>query len=142
MGLLEDVLDEVIYTDEEARLRRLERRVEAAAGAAVSRSDDESSALRQQLAAQHRQILALRATVKALVNTVRDNLIAPGTVDARVLDARIEAAIEDALAPPDHAAEERAALARLVRCPRCGREVPAASTTITAAGTVCDRCAA
>jgi hypothetical protein len=83
-----------------------------------------------------REIVMLRAAVTVLVNTLRDT----GVVDARLLDARLEAALEEATAPPQQAPQPAPAQTFLI-CLRCREQKPASTTTMTADGPMCDPCA-
>jgi hypothetical protein len=93
---------------------------------------------------EEREIVMRRAALTVLVNTSRDTNV----IDPRLLDARLEAAMEEATAPPPTppplgrfvAAQQQAqATIPPVTCIRCCRQVPAASTTMTADGPACDR---
>jgi hypothetical protein len=77
----------------------------------------------------------LRAAVTVLVNTLRDTKV----LDAQLLDARLDAAIEDALRPPEPAQPAVEAQPWVV-CLRCRQTVQARTTTMTAEGPMCDRC--
>jgi hypothetical protein len=98
-------------------------------------------ALQGRVAGLSREVIMLRAALTVLANTLKDT----GVLDERLLDARLEAAVEEALAPPEPAARpiEAAPAATAVRrtvCLRCRNSVPASSTSMTADGPVCDRC--
>ena len=90
-----------------------------------------------------REIVMLRTALTVLVNTLRDTNV----VDPRLLDARLEAAMEEATAPPPpppvqaaaNPVKQQVALPP-VTCIRCRKQVPAASTNMTIDGPVCDRC--
>jgi hypothetical protein len=87
-----------------------------------------------------REIVMLRAALTVLVNTLRDTNV----VDPRLLDARLEAALEEALPPPpaQGQAPDGQPQMRPLTCIRCREQKPASATTMTADGPVCDPCAA
>ena len=126
---MRDFWDRLRDHNQNARIARLEGRGGVTA--------DELVELREQVAVQAGQIAMLRAVVGALTGTLRDALAAPGSIDASVLDARLEAAIEDVLAPPEVPVDPSA---RMVVCVLCDQRVPAPTTTMTAHGFQCDRC--
>ncbi len=66
-----------------------------------------------------------------LVNTLRDTNV----VDPHVLELRLQAALEEAAPPP-----QEAKAPNTVTCIKCRQQVPAASTTMTGDGPMCDRC--
>ncbi len=122
---------------QDSRIRRLERGGTRTGGSPAA---DTITSLREQVAKQAGDIVMLRAVIGALASTLRDSLAAPGTVDASVLDARLEAAIEEALLPPELPTVPADPNLRIVTCVRCQQEVPASTTTMTAQGFTCDRC--
>jgi hypothetical protein len=92
-----------------------------------------------------REIVMLRTAVTVLVKTLRDTNV----IDPRLLDARLEAAMEEAAsaAPQPHvpgapqaATAATQAAVPPVTCIRCRKQVPATTTTMTADGPACDRC--
>lgn len=92
-------------------------------------------ALEGRVAALSREVLMLRAALSVLAKTLKDTNV----IDEHLLDVRLEAAMEEALAPPDPPPTTDGAPGMVV-CLRCRRSVPAQSTTMTGDGPVCDRC--
>jgi formylmethanofuran dehydrogenase subunit E len=88
-------------------------------------------ALRAQVLAQREQIRDLGMLVGVLVRILGEASV----VDPSVLKYRVEAAIEERIeaGKPEN---------RMVACTRCGKQVTAARTEMTADGTVCDVCMA
>lgn len=80
---------------------------------------------------QNEQIKLMSSMIGVLAAVLRDN----GVVDPDILDARLEAAIENAR-------EEIRQEANSVMCMRCSTLQPKASTNVTEIGVVCDRCLA
>lgn len=85
----------------------------------------------------------LSMTVAALMKVMSEM----GQLDPRAVMMRVEAELE-AMRPPapaPHAAEPHPTKAKPpdfpVECAKCGAKVPSSRTTITAAGTLCDKCA-
>lgn len=99
-------------------------------------------ALEHRVAGLSREVIMLRAALTVLAKTLKDT----GVLDERLLDARLDAAVEEALAPPEPPPSQRAAPTapaqppRMLVCLRCRNRVPAPSTSMTADGPVCDRC--
>lgn len=100
----------------------------------------------QRITQMSREIVMLRTAVTVLVNTLRDT----GVVDPKLLDARLESALEEAMAPPPPPQTLQAAAAAgparpvspPLTCIRCRETKPAAHTTMTGDGPVCDPCTA
>jgi len=144
----DDFIDLLLGNRPFDRGRRPGRRGSGSSAAAVRAvTPEEIDRMRARDEAQATQIAVLRAMVGVLANTLRDSLAAPGSVDASVLDARLEAALEEALLPPDPDAAAVGAdpvpadpAQRLVTCVRCRNDVPASMTTWSANGPACDRC--
>ena len=95
------------------------------------------------MAQMSREIIMLRAAVTVLVNTLRDTNV----LDPKLLDARLEAALEEASAPPPLTQPQQPVAAPPVilqplTCIRCREDVQPAHTMMTADGPICDRCAA
>ena len=80
---------------------------------------------------QNQQIRMMNSMIGVLAAVLRDN----GVVDPDILDARLEAAIENAQ-------EEIKQEASTVMCMKCSTMVPKASSNVTEIGVVCDRCLA
>lgn len=85
--------------------------------------------LTKRLHDQDRQIQMLSAAVGVLAAVLRDN----GLVDPEILDARLEAAIENTQ-------DEVAKAPSTVACQRCAKQVAIQRTVMTASGTICDAC--
>ena len=87
------------------------------------------------------QIHELGMTLAALMKVMSEM----GQLDARAVKMRVEAELE-AMRPPAPAPiaahpHKAATPSFPVRCDRCGSMVPSTQTTITASGTLCDKCA-
>jgi len=92
--------------------------------------------LQARMTTMGREIVMLRAALTVLVNTLRDtNVLNPA-----LLEARLEAALEEASPPPPPQTTATAVAPRPYVCIKCRQEVAAAATTMTADGPVCDRC--
>lgn len=95
-----------------------------------------------------REVVFLRTALTVLVKTLKDSNV----LDERLLDARLEAAIEEANAALPRlptgptsmnevfAQAKQAAPAHLLTCIRCRTQVPASSTLMTQDGPICERC--
>lgn len=95
-----------------------------------------------------REVVFLRTALTVLVKTLKD----ANVLDERLLDARLESAMEEANAAMPkqptgptsmnevlHAGQATASNVKLT-CTRCRNQVPASSTLMTADGPVCERC--
>ncbi len=97
-----------------------------------------------------REVVFLRTALTVLVKTLKDSNV----LDERLLDARLEAAMEEATAalpkPPTGPTSMNEVLAHnqqvpvttKLTCVRCRNQVPASSTLMTADGPMCERCPA
>jgi hypothetical protein len=95
-----------------------------------------------------REIVFLRTALTVLVKTLKDSNV----LDERLLDARLEAAMEEANAALPKlpsgpvsmnevlASKEGTPAAIKLGCIRCRNQVPASSTLMTQDGPVCERC--
>jgi hypothetical protein len=95
-----------------------------------------------------REIVFLRTAMTVLVKTLKD----ANVLDERLLDARLEAAMEEANASlpklptgPTNmnqvlASKEGTPVSVKLTCLRCRNSVPASSTLMTADGPMCERC--
>jgi hypothetical protein len=94
----------------------------------------------ERMAQMSREIVMLRAAVTVLVNTLRDTNV----LDPALLDARLEAALEEATAPPPRptAAAGQPVEIRPITCIRCRTDVPPSSTVMSIDGPICDPCSA
>lgn len=81
---------------------------------------------------QGEEIERLRLTVQVLVDVLVDTL----GLDSKVLEYRLEAALEEAAARRT----EAEAGGRTITCAFCETSVPVTRTNITEAGTLCDGC--
>lgn len=94
-----------------------------------------NQSLQQRVASMSREIVMLRTALTVVVQTLKDTNV----VDDRLLDARLEAAMEEAFPPPPEARPGPLGSISVV-CLRCRQKVPASTTTMTADGPMCDRC--
>lgn len=85
-----------------------------------------------------REIVMLRTAVTVLTKTLLDCEV----INQRLLEARLEAAMEEAFAPPPPppAAEAMTSPNPSLTCVRCRIAKPANQTTMTDDGPVCDAC--
>lgn len=92
-----------------------------------------------------REVVFLRTALTVLVKTLKDSNV----LDERLLDARLEAAMEEANAamkPPasptstSQTSGQATPASVKLTCVRCRTQVPAASTLMTADGPMCERC--
>lgn len=95
-----------------------------------------------------REVVFLRTALTVLVKTLKDSNV----LDERLLDARLEAAMEEASAqlPKQPAGPvsmnevfaqaKQAAPTHQLTCVRCRNHVPASSTLMTQDGPMCERC--
>ena len=88
-------------------------------------------ALQKTILAQQAEIASLKAALSVLAHVLED----AGVVDRKVLDYRIEAAIEDA-----QEAAQAARAGETVLCVGCSTQVLKARTNLTELGMMCDRC--
>jgi glutamine synthetase type III len=89
------------------------------------------SSMQRTIVQQQNQLKIMGSMISVLAAVLRDN----GVVDPDILDARLEAAIENAR-------EEIKVEADSVMCMRCTTLQPKARTNVTELGVVCDRCLA
>lgn len=95
--------------------------------------------LHERINSLSREVVMLRTAITVLVRTLKDTKV----VDEGLLDARLDAAIEEATARDTAPVEPaKPAWDGLITCLRCRQRVPAASTVMTAEGPMCDRCPA
>ena len=102
----------------------------------VARAEVEGANLRidrlEQLCARQRTELG---QLRTALDTLMTMLAEQGGLDREIFGYRLEAAI-------DNARERAEQQVEAVACDGCGAQVARRSTTITAAGTLCARCAA
>lgn len=89
------------------------------------------SSMQRTINDQQNQIKLLNSMIGVLAAVLRDNNV----IDAEILDARLEAAIENAQEEIKHEANN-------VMCMKCSKLVPKASSNMTELGVECDRCLA
>lgn len=151
-GYWNTVTSRSYFWDTEWRQRRDINDLEGAE-VALESNQNQLAAANAQL---HRHVMDLTMTVAVLVQLLEE----AGHVDSKALRARVEAEIAksrpaaapvvDPWAQPGAApaapavakpVAKPAPVAAQVTCVKCGATVPASRTTITEAGTVCDKCA-
>ena len=131
MSFFDSMMQELDGWDDDRRRADLRRRADHAVAVADQHALDAQlaiEALERRVAAQARQLRAMRAMLGVLTTMLRDS----GAVDGAMLDLRLEAAIANS--------EDEVERVATVACARCGAQVDRRRTTITADGTVCDRC--
>ena len=109
-------------------------RADAAMQVAASQGDafgNAISAMQRTIVQQQNQLKIMGSMIGVLAAVLRDN----GVVDPDILDARLEAAIENAQ-------EEIKQVADNVMCMKCSTMQPKARTNVTELGVMCDRCLA
>jgi hypothetical protein len=89
--------------------------------------------MQSRLAQLGREVVMLRTAMTVLVNTLRDTNV----VDPHVLELRLQAAVDEAT---EQQKQQATKAATTVTCIKCRQQVPAASTTMTGDGPMCDRC--
>jgi hypothetical protein len=108
------------------------------------------SSLKAAVLRQGQEILWLRAVLGGLIAVLQEK----SPLDNAELERAVQAVWNQLISPPspspaaptmtdpyrDTPAQPTAPPDRLVRCPQCGREVPASKTNITENGEVCDAC--
>jgi len=97
-----------------------------------------AATLGTRMEAMSREIIMLRTALTVLTKTLKDTKV----VDDKLLDARLEAAMDEAFPPPPApaAAPARPMDERRLVCLKCRQSVLASTTTMTADGPVCDHC--
>jgi hypothetical protein len=109
-------------------------RADAAMEVAAAQGDAFGQAIasmQRTIVQQQNQLKLMSSMIGVLAAVLRDN----GVVDPDILDARLEAAIENAQ-------EEIKQETDNVMCMRCSTLQPKARTNVTELGVVCDRCLA
>lgn len=118
----------VVYRDELDRALAIEANDVSALS---SRAHDQAHAIHE-----------LQLTVAALMQVLAEL----GRLDPHAVQSKVEAAVAELRPPPPKPNEahphKTATPVFEVRCDKCGEVVPSTRTTITARGTLCDRCAA
>lgn len=130
-SFFEQLMQEHDELEDERRLVDARARADHALAVANEHALDATLGLQrleQRLAAQARQLKALRAVVGVLTTMLKER----GALDGDMLDIRLEAAIANS--------EEEIERVVTVACQRCGAQVERRRTVVTGAGTVCDRC--
>jgi hypothetical protein len=99
--------------------------------------DAQSSAsqLGRRLEMMSREIVMLRTALTVLTSTLKDTKV----IDERLLEARLEAAMDEAFPKPAPVAPAIPAAEMLITCLRCRNKVKAGSTIMTGDGPVCDK---
>ena len=134
IGFWQLLLDDRVSSWERNAINGAYDQAEIAAGQATA-NQYTIGELQNRMTAMGREIVMLRTAVTVLVNTLRDTNV----IDPHLLDARLEAAMDEAMHPPDAAPPVAGQPAmRGLTCIRCRKDVPGASTTMTGDGPVCD----
>ena len=135
IGFWQLLLDDKVSYWEAQKINEAQDAADVAASAASDAQYSIASA-QNRIDAMSREIVMLRTALTVLTQTLKDTKI----VDDRLLDARLEAAMEEAFPKPPPAAQPIPAADRKVVCLKCRSSVPAAKTAMTADGPMCDRC--
>jgi hypothetical protein len=109
-----------------------------AADIAFDYAADAGNAARQlarRVDAMSREIVMLRTALTVLTQTLKDSKV----LDERLLDARLEAAMEEAFPKPAPAAPPIDPAKVQITCLRCRKQVAAGTTFMTGDGPVCER---
>jgi hypothetical protein len=130
IGFFEMLVDDDISWLERSAINSAQDRADAALNQGEMLGSS-IGALQKTILAQHAEIRGLKAALSVLAHVLED----AGVVDRKVLDYRIEAAIEDA-----REAAEAARGTETVLCVGCSTQVPKARTNVTELGLMCDRC--
>jgi len=147
IGFWQLLLDDKMSYWEAQRINDAQDAADIAAGEA-SAAHFRASTLESRINAMGREIVMLRTALTVLTNTLKDTKV----LDERLLEARLEAAMEEAKAanqrvdakrvPNLNEIETGRAQAQPVpniTCIRCRKAVPANTTVMTADGPMCER---
>lgn len=135
IGFWQLLLDDKVSYWEAQKINQAQDAADIAANEAAVAQYSIASA-QNRIDAMSREIVMLRTAITVLTQTLKDTKV----VDDRLLDARLQAAMEEAFPKPAPAAQPIPAADRKVVCIKCRGSVPAASTVMTAEGPICDRC--
>ncbi|HTU57474.1 MAG TPA: hypothetical protein VMF89_03555 [Polyangiales bacterium] len=147
IGFWQLLLDDRLSYWEAQRINEAQETAEYAQAAAEN-VQFQTGNMQTRLNNMAREVVFLRTALTVLVKTLKDSNV----VDERLLDARLEAAIEEANATLPKlpsgptsmnevfAQAKQAAPTHLLSCIRCRNQVPAASTVMTQDGPMCERC--
>jgi len=119
----------------------------ATAQAAAESAQYRGYSMETRLDALSREVVMLRTALTMLTQTLKDTKV----IDEQLLDARLEAAMEDAAAAlprQGHVPSVNAVLRQtaaqtgpaMLTCIRCRQSVPASTTLMTGDGPMCERC--
>jgi hypothetical protein len=135
IGFWQLLLDDKLSYWEAQRINEASDAADIAASAAADAQYSIAST-QTRMDALSREVIMLRTALTVLVQTLKDTK----AVDDRLLDARLEAAIEEVFPRPAAQAPQTPPGDRLYTCLRCRRSVAAKTTTMTADGPMCERC--
>ena len=143
IGFWQLLLDDKMSWWEAQRINDANSAAEVAQGIADS-AHFRAQSLEHRVAAMGREIIMLRTAVTVLTQTLKDSKV----LDERLLDARLDAAMEEAQAAltpkpaPSFAAGKHPVpvVTSSITCITCRKSVLANTTLMTADGPVCERC--
>lgn len=147
IGFWQLLLDDRLSYWEAQRINEANDAAEVAQGAAEA-AQYATANQQARLNNMAREVVFLRTALTVLVKTLKDSNV----LDERLLDARLEAAMEEANAqlPKQPAGPtsmnevfaqaKQAAPTHQLACIRCRNHVPATSTLMTQDGPMCERC--
>jgi hypothetical protein len=136
IGFWQLLLDDRMSWWEAQRINEANDAADMAAGAAEA-ANFRAQTLEQRVTAMGREIVMLRTALTVLTNTLKDSKV----LDERLLDARLQAAMEEAEAAsrPKPVAAAAPYTPPQITCIRCRKSVSAATTLMTADGPMCER---
>ena len=126
--------DDNMSWHEQSAINSAHDRADAAMQVATAQGDAFGQAIasmQRTIVQQQQQMKLMSSMIGVLAAVLRDNNV----IDPDILDARLEAAIENAREEIKHEANN-------VMCMKCSKLVPKASSNMTELGVECDRCLA
>ncbi len=134
IGFWQLLLDDKLSYWEAQRINDAHDAADAAYGYAAS-AGNAAAQIGARVDAMSREIIMLRTALTVLTQTLRDTK----AIDEQLLDARLEAALDEAFPPPAPAAAPIDPAKMQITCLRCRKQVLARSTFMTGDGPVCER---
>jgi hypothetical protein len=137
IGFWQLLLDDKLSYWEAQRINEAADAADIAHAAAADAQYSIASA-QNRMDALSREVIMLRTALTVLTKTLKDTKV----LDDKLLDARLEAAMEEVFPRPEPVPAQPPPGERPYVCLRCRQTVPARTTTMTADGPVCERCPA